>query len=453
MVSMNNSAGALSSIVVLVLIIISAVSYPASASIVIQQVLYDPLGTESGGESVEIQNTGLLPVDISQWTLSTEGSVADARIPNGTVLGPSQFYLIADLGWSTLKDDPQWPNASHEEAISLYNADSGIAIRMSNGSVVDAVGWGDPTQIPVELFEGTPATSVSPGMALLRIEDSNNNSQDFIETVPFAGGGCLGNCSGGSVIELTVTVDPSQNLSIDSILISPDDDPVSPGIQIFPSPGSNKSVSVNVVITARNISQVNKVNATLQETGEYTILNRMQDLSPTQSIFSGNLSVAFFQDPGNYSAIIRVSDSISSIEAEFNFFYEELIGLSVDSANLSLGTRSPYDTVTVVGDDDLATNDRATLQNIGNARIDIEIGGTNLTSGGESIGVSNVSYSFGGGFSSLLSGQLGFIPELVDLNMGYGLSEVNELSLRMFIPGRTRSGVYRGSIFLNAVRG
>ena len=111
----------------------------ASAGVVIQQVLYDPNGTESGGEAVELKNVGSVPIDISGWVLSTDNSASDARIPEGVVLLPNEGFLVADEGWDDLKDDPDWRPANHLEKITLGNSKGFVALR--DGDVqVDAVG-------------------------------------------------------------------------------------------------------------------------------------------------------------------------------------------------------------------------------------------------------------------------------------------------------------------------
>lgn len=155
----------------------------AYADIVINQVLYDPLSAESGGEAVELLNTGASAVDISGWVLKTESSDSDATIPAAVVLQPGQSFLVADEGWSSIKDNSSWKSADYEEKMTLGNSDSGIAL-MFNSAVIDAVGWGDEEAIESGLFEGSPAVMVGVGKALLRTKDSNDNSQDFIETVP-----------------------------------------------------------------------------------------------------------------------------------------------------------------------------------------------------------------------------------------------------------------------------
>ena len=153
----------------------------AVADVVIYQVLYDPVGTESGGEAVELKNTGSAAIDVSGWVLATESSAADATIPQNTILQPGETFLIADEGWDEGKDDDAWKSADYEEKITLRNSDSGVAL-VANDEVIDAVGWGEAQGIDGGLYEGSPASLVSPGMALLRMQDSDDNGQDFVES-------------------------------------------------------------------------------------------------------------------------------------------------------------------------------------------------------------------------------------------------------------------------------
>lgn len=151
------------------------------AGVVINQVLYDPIGTESGGEAVELKNDGTALIDISGWVIASESSAKDATIPENTILQPGQTFLVADTGWDDNKDNPDWKTADYEETMTLGNKDSGIAL-MSNGSVIDAVGWGDEAGIESNLYEGSPAALTEAGMALLRTKDTDDNSADFVET-------------------------------------------------------------------------------------------------------------------------------------------------------------------------------------------------------------------------------------------------------------------------------
>lgn len=152
------------------------------ANVVISQVLYDPIGTESGGEAIELKNIGSSTIDISDWVIATEASATDVKIPQGKFIEPGKTFLIADTGWSTKKDNPDWRNADVEDVMTLGNSDSGIALKDSSGNLIDAVGWGDAEEIKEGLFEGIPAKSVSPGKSLLRVQDTDDNSEDFIES-------------------------------------------------------------------------------------------------------------------------------------------------------------------------------------------------------------------------------------------------------------------------------
>jgi len=184
-----------------------------SANIVISQVLYDPIATESGGEAVELQNVGSEPVDISGWVLETEASRKDATLPSA-VLFPGDTYLIADTNWETKRDNATWKSADHEEAISLGNSNSGVAIK--NGeTIIDSIGWGDEAEINPGLFEGSPTTPAQPGMALLRMQDTDDNSEDIITAPP--------SFEEGILVPITIVVTFTQRLEVSkSLHIAPE---------------------------------------------------------------------------------------------------------------------------------------------------------------------------------------------------------------------------------------
>ncbi len=156
----------------------------ASASVVINQVLYNPSFTESGGEAVELYNDANDNSDISGWVIATEASMRDAVIPENTILCPGCYYLITDTGWNDSKDNSSWAYADFEELINLYNTNSGVAL-LNGDDIVDAVGWGDEDSINDGLFEGTPADGAAEGNSLLRIDDTDDNRDDFTESYPF----------------------------------------------------------------------------------------------------------------------------------------------------------------------------------------------------------------------------------------------------------------------------
>jgi len=151
------------------------------AGVEIYQVLYDPLGSENGGEAILLYNQGSSEVNISSWFISSGASDKDATLPSETFIYGESYYLIADSGWSAEKDNASWPDADYEETLNFYNSDSGITLKDASGNIIDSVGWGNPQD---GFFDGSPAADVSEGKALLRTGSSGNNANDFIEAKP-----------------------------------------------------------------------------------------------------------------------------------------------------------------------------------------------------------------------------------------------------------------------------
>ncbi len=259
----------------------------ASASIVINQVLYDPVGTESGGEAVELKNDGSSAVDVSGWVLKTESSAADATFPANTILQPGTTFLIADEGWSANKDDSSWKSADYEEKLTLGNTDSGIAL-ISNTTVVDAVGWGDKEAIDISLFEGSPAVMVASGKALLRTKDTDDNIQDFIETVPDFQDGIPVPVTANVTVSLpSIEVSKSLNLAPEGIL----------------SIKNNGAAAVSIKLVFNDLHYKNytipKSAITIDET-EFTVLPSTEHKSTISLRIPANTI------PGSYTSTLRV---------------------------------------------------------------------------------------------------------------------------------------------------
>jgi len=152
--------------------------------LVISQILYDPVNTETGGEAIELYNPTMRDVNLSGYVVKTKTSATDVVLPNA-IIKSKGFYLIGDGGWSTNKDNETYPIADYEDTFTLVNTDGGLAL-MFNGTIIDAVGWGNSSIIPTGLYEGLPSQYVKEGYVLRRVEpeqDTNNNSVDFIENV------------------------------------------------------------------------------------------------------------------------------------------------------------------------------------------------------------------------------------------------------------------------------
>jgi hypothetical protein len=149
-----------------------------AVGVVINEVLYDPDGPDSGREFVEIINAGVEPVSLGQWTLLAgdgarpgawtaiwQGSPAES-------LRSGQIFLIAE-------DEVE--GADDYAHLALQNGPDCCALALG-GVRVDVVGWGRHEHS--EYYEGDPASEIPSGHSLARWPDGNDtddNSLDFVD--------------------------------------------------------------------------------------------------------------------------------------------------------------------------------------------------------------------------------------------------------------------------------
>ena len=95
----------------------------------------------------------------------------------------------------------------------------------------------------------------------------------------------------------------------------------------------------------------------------------------------------------------------------------------------------------IIGDYDEATAANTTITNIGNTILNIQLSGTNLSSGSSAIGVSRIQYTFSGSYNNSLAGTLSNAKQTKQA-----------LSFRLNVPAATAPGNYTGTITLIAVK-
>jgi hypothetical protein len=153
--------------------------------VVISEIYYDSLD-ETCSEFIELYNPKNEDVDISNWTIDTSAYLDDAAIPTNTFIKSYGFYLIADSCWYRGRDNSTWPEADHNETITLSNNNGWIILKDNLGVNIDIVGWGSATN-----YEGNQTIDVNEGKSLERKPgylndtfgngwDSDNNLEDFI---------------------------------------------------------------------------------------------------------------------------------------------------------------------------------------------------------------------------------------------------------------------------------
>lgn len=405
----------------------------AIAEVLIIQVLYDPLKTESGGEFVLLENNGNATISLAGWTLASASSNQDVVFPKTMVIGARQKVLIADKGWNQSRDNLSWPLADLESTMTLANSNSGVAL-LQNGTLIDAVGWGNVSN-PL-LFKGSPAKQVQKGHALVRIATTGSNHQDFAESIPFFG---EQNTTGGADIEIIIT-EPDQSRA--GFAVSIEDDDPRPGIQIIPFPGANRLVRINVSSQGWSFDEIRavawgtppvEVNSSINNSGKE---GRLVIPLPYHTL------------PGNYSVLITLKEK-GVVRANHSFVVEiePVLSISLDSQIIRLGNAKPGDRVVLKGDQNPKTPESATLWNSGNVKAGLTAWGSELVFGENKIPVSSASVSLRGLRSHDKEFSFDTTPQ--DTGIGFEVGDVAGLDISFFVPALP-PGTYRGKVWVLA---
>jgi hypothetical protein len=289
------------------------------SAVEIHQIYYDPANSESGGESIEFYNPHPFDIDISGWTVATESSLKDAVFPANSTIPAEGYFLLADNMWDERKDDSNWRNADFMTPITLNNADSGLALMNSTGQVIDAVGWGNPANINNNLYTGTPTSDAEQGKSLLRIDSTDDNSNDFIVADP--------DFFGNNVIEVEINV--SNSVESSAYILE--------GGSITPNAGSNQTIHVRA--------------GDLMSATFHDITKTMTKID--NNTYETQFTIPYYQSPGNYS--IFFSDN-----TELQFEIKELRSFKLEAGKISFNV--------IPGTSNIASN-KALITNNGNTNL------------------------------------------------------------------------------------
>ena len=184
-------------------------------TVVINEFLADPAGSDTDREWVELFNHGADAVDISGWEIQGGASSFSAwgEIPEGTVLEPGAYFLIGD----ELVQDDLGLIPDLVTSMSLGNAGSNVdALRITDcsGNPMDTVIYGESyngTDPWVDDLGNVP-TSFAPkpasGQSLGRVPngvDSNDSGADFSMlsfVSPKGANDVVSSCDGATAIKI-----------------------------------------------------------------------------------------------------------------------------------------------------------------------------------------------------------------------------------------------------------
>jgi hypothetical protein len=423
-------------------------AHSVSAQVIITEALYDPSTSESDTEFVELYNTGDSAVDISGWSLNT--TTQQALLPQGTIIKPGSYFLIADIDnsgvWPT-----DWPTPDYAEEITLPNSNSGVKLIDSSANTIDVVGWGNPV---ASLYLGTPHPHVKEGESIARkqldsiFSQTSNNSNDFLAALPSPKNS---HASDEPTQEIIIHASVQGNApKIDRLMLTQDDSSAN-GIQIMPMPGKPKKIILQAIVSDEDGS-ADVVSVRARLTQKDFSLSSTVPINTTASTYTGNISLEFYDAPGNYTLSVYAEDTSGlNTSSSLSFEYLAVVAFELDTHDIRFESISGQSSE-VIGDQDMATKASPTVRNIGNTKLDFSVSGTSLNSGVRVIPSQSLLYTFeDSDFASSLGGALSITPSLKAVNLAPGAESLREFSLRLNIPLSSAAGDYQGSIFLKGV--
>lgn len=382
----------------------------ALAQVQITQVLYDPVGSESGGEFVEFKNSGNTSINLSGFVLATSSSMQDVVFSDIMIPAGSRF-LLADLGWNNSRDNLSWPLADLEATMTLGNTNAGVAL-MNASMVIDAVGWGSPAN--PNLFSRTPALPVHEGFGLVRVLQSGNNSQDFVEQLP----NLYKFFSEQVLVEVVVVADYVQ---IYGFKIAGE----SANTSLMPIPGKTRVVHLEANVSGANL------NVT------FLFFGKSYASYINNSLYHGDLEIPFSLAPGVYNVSLQVTPSNAEqvVMQTRQIVIKPVIAYEIENRTLGFGMVKPGKMAVSVL--------RPVVHNIGNVPIDVEVAATSLLGSGSSIPASSLLIHSSDGSYSLAKDQF--------LQIGLGPTQRYALVVDLLVPVPQAAGLYQGALVLRGV--
>ena len=410
----------------------------SAANLVISEVLYNPEGTDSGKEFIELYNNGDTELAISNWTIESAGTSFSTAIaiPDGETIPAKSHYLIGGDQMTTTPD--------LQAVLSLQNGGTstdGVRIKDENGTVIDTLLYDIPNTNNL-LGEGEPASAAPEGKSLSRTlvwdtyDDTQDNSMDFLVTDPTPTAKNIEGTTSDIIVTVEVLSSPPV---IENATILQDDDIPLDGIQLIPQPGQQREITLQAwVMDADSHDNIAFVRAELL--GQNITLSKILG-EQNYAQYQANLTLDYYLAAGNYSVSVYAYDQEGNLgESSTNFSYAELLALDIDSAQLAFPNIMAGQNAIITGDNDMTTTTAPTLKNVGNVNISIHSSTPGLTNGLTQISPENIGVSVGEGNYT----QLSFNPQAI--RNDFTPTTLEPLNLNLTLPEGIVMGSYSGTI-------
>ncbi len=166
--------------------------------------------------------------------------------------------------------------------------------------------------------------------------------------------------------------------------------------------------------------------------------------SGNTATYNGTFDMQFYDAPIEYTVTVTAKDTNGSSGTDSSTFnYTSCTAMSLDSSTIAFGPIDPGESSNVTGDKDMGTTDSPTVWNIGNVEIDVNITGSDMTSGSNMITKNHLDAQVSVlGYSDLA------VVRCFDVNMAAGASSLENVDFRLNVPYGTPVGNYAGSVTL-----
>lgn len=170
---------------------------PKPESLVINELLYDGLTSETDGEAfVELYGTPGADISLYKvsWINGADGAETDrVTLPAASLIGETGIFVIADLNTNSTTASKVL-GANFLDQFDPQNGPDAVQLFDRDGKLVDSVTYGpgavENSSEGHPLAEGDPAKDVAGGHSLSRVAgaDTNDNAKDFVDlSVPTPG--------------------------------------------------------------------------------------------------------------------------------------------------------------------------------------------------------------------------------------------------------------------------
>ncbi|MCB9728996.1 MAG: lamin tail domain-containing protein [Deltaproteobacteria bacterium] len=145
---------------------IAALTAPVSREVIVNEVLVDPFGDDTGQEWFELRNTTGAPIDLAGWTVR---DCATQKLPlagDGLVVPAGGYFVLGAQANPVLNGDVPVDYAYGNNGFFLPNTVGAVLIYDASGSLVD--------QMRYSRFD--PFKNVTPGVSMVRLGDTSDGT-------------------------------------------------------------------------------------------------------------------------------------------------------------------------------------------------------------------------------------------------------------------------------------